>query len=280
MVNNTSTYWEADGVSLHTFAHSIETLGGALGVPKLRGDDITIPYNHGDLWVPKFADSRVLNLGMWVRGVNPGEGVGANDLSKSNFDSNWNNLVRMLWTPGRQFKLTKRFYDQWDGTLRSASAMAEFSDGLEPTMKGRNLGKFTVSLRLADPFFYDDVIQSFTLVDGDQDINVRGNAPTRNILMTVNGPNKYAQVRRKLPAPDHQVQVYQDILSGGYTQVDPRAWSSLTHPPTGVNYDSQLDIKASGNAPWLELSPGSNTINLTRTSGTGTVILEVRGAWT
>src|SRR5688572_22025127 len=108
MVNNTETYWEADGTSLHTFAWSIETLSG-LGPPPLRGEDVTIPYSPGQQHVPKTFDSNKLTLAIQLRGVNPNAGSGVTAASRRQIMNNWNDLVRLLWTPGRQLALTKRF---------------------------------------------------------------------------------------------------------------------------------------------------------------------------
>lgn len=278
MVNNTETYWSAKGESLHTFARSIESLGPGLRAPGMRGDDVTIPSRPGKVWMEKTPDSRTLPLGMWVLGLEE-EGPGATDTSQSQFHTNWNNLVRLLWTPGEQFELTKRFYDG-STLIRSATALAEYSSGLEPTMIGKKAARTVVELSLADPYFYDDTQQVFNLVDGGQTINIRGNAPTRNIMITVNGSRNNTIIRRTSPNPAHQVQLISDLSAGDVTTIDVSDYSAVTDPAgTPVAYDSSVDVRHSGSRAWLELKPGDNVINVSSTAGIGSIQMVVRGAW-
>ena len=278
MPNNTPTYWSADGVSLHTFAHSIESVGPGLRMAPYRGEDIVIPGRPGVMWVPKDVDSRTLPLGMWVRGLQD-IGAGQHATTTQDFHNNWNNLVRLLYTPGRQFELTKRFYD--GGILRQATALAEYASGMEPTLIGKNAAKFLVELKLADPYFYDDgTPQTFNLVNGDQVINVLGNVPTRRVTLTINGSRVNTTVRRKLPAtPDHQVQYVPGLNSGEFVTIDSRNYSASTKKGALPAYDSSVDVRNSGSRAWLELAPGNNTINVSSTSGIGSIQLVVRGAW-
>lgn len=267
MVNVTPTYWSAKGESLHTFARSIESLGPGLRAAMLRGENVTIPGRPGKVWTEKDIDSRTLPLGMWVRG---------ND--QIEFQNNWNDLVRLLWTPGEQFELTKRFYDR-DSTLRSASALAEFASGLEPTMIGRSGAKTMVELDIANAFFFDDDPQVFPLVDGDQTINIRGNAPTRNISIVINGARKNTIIRRKSPSPDHQVQVTTDLNSSDFSTIDIANYEATTKRGTTPAYDSSVEVRHTGSKAWLELKPGDNVINVSSVSGIGSIQMTVRGAW-
>jgi hypothetical protein len=275
MPNNTPTYWSASGESLHTYARSIESLGPGLNVPLFRGEDIVIPGRNGRVWTPKDVDSRILPLGMWVRGSGDDQGTGT---TSPLFHTNWNNLVRLLWTPDGQFPLTKRFYDG-DSTLRSATALAEFSSGLAPTMSGKNAAKTLVDLELADPYFYDDVVQNFPLVNGDNVINVRGNAPTRNIMVTINGSRRNTIIRRKLPTVDHQFQVTTDLSSGDFIIVNVAEFEASLKRGTNPVVDATVDVRHTGAIQWLELKPGNNTITVSSDVGLGTIQMQVRGAW-
>lgn len=276
MPNNTDTYWEADGVSLHTFAWSIETLGG-MGPPSLRGDDVTVPYNPGRRWVPKTFDSNVLTLAMQLRGLAADAGEGASQATRQLYQERWNDLIRLLWTPGRQVALRKRFYDT-GGVIRVATAMAEYAGGLQPSLIGRAAARCTVDMRIAGGVFYDDTAQVFNLVNGDQTINVRGNSPTRNILVTVNGARNNAKVRVKSGPLDHTVEYHHSLASGDYATLDVMDRTSET-VGEGPTYESTLDVRHSGAPYWLELRPGDNVVNLASDSGIGSVQLTVRGAW-
>lgn len=275
MGNTTTTYWSASGVSLQTLAQNIETLAGRNTPPPLRGDDVTIPYMPGQRWIEKTADSRVLQLAMWVRADGlDGSQVGS---ASDKFQANWCALRSLLWTPRKQFALTKRF--MWGGSLRSATALAEWAGGMEPTMIGPSGAKFVVDLKLADPFFYDDSAQTFSLTDGDQVLAINGDAETANVKVYVNGARNNVIVRRKSPTPDHQVQ-YAGVLSAGdLAVIDSQAFSSTTTPSGQAAFSSDALMRHAGQPQLLTLVGGNNTINLASTSGAGLVQLVAKGAW-
>lgn len=273
-MNNTDTYWDVDGESLHTFAHSIETLNGLLRVPTMRGEDITIPNRHGQIWAPKVPDSQTLSLSMFVRGIANGSAVDGQD-TRPQFFTNWNNLIRLLWTPGRQFELTKRFYDG-STDLIAATALAEFSSGMEPTMQGRKAGKFVVDLKLADPYFYGPLI-SIPLSNGTNLINIPGSAETRNIKVSISGSRTNLKVRNQTAGVEF---TYSGPLASDRSAVvDVQNFEATETPSGGPAFDSDGKVVHSGDPSWLVLKPGDNTIVVSSDSGAGPVILEVRGAW-
>lgn len=271
MANNTETYWEADGQSLHTFARSIETLSG-MGPPALRGEDITIPLQPGQTWVPKVHDSNTLTLAMWLRGVAQNAGSGAVKTTKAQYQSNWNDLIRLLWTPGRQIDLTKRFYD--GGVLRTATAKAEYAGQLDPTLMGPAAARCTVDLKIAKGLFFNNVESSETLVNGDNTIQVLGNAPTNRIMVTINGARDTVKVRNKTFGMEFTYP--RAMLTGQNAVVD---IENYTVNDSTATSDRSALINHSGSAQWLTLFPGTNVINLSSASGLGTVTLNYRAAW-
>jgi len=274
MTNTTDTYWDVDGVSLQTFAQNIETLGSRDVPPKYRGDDITIPYMEGQLWVPKVPDSRIIPLGMWVRGANSDDSVDRD--ARRIYDDNWRNLQRLLFTPGRQFTLTKRFW--YNGTLHTASAKAEFNDGLDPTMSGRTLSKFTVSLKLADPWFYETTLQTVTLVNGDQNVTVAGDVPTRNIIASINGVRTNPRILNRTTGA--QFTFAGSLLAGDTFSADVKAYRATKTPSGGSAGKVNGSMIHSGDPQWLNLIPGVNVMNLS-SDGTelGITQLQIRGAY-
>lgn len=275
MTDTTDTVWTADGVSLQTFAQNITTLGGRFSPPPMRGDDITVPYSPGQRWIAKTPDSRIIPLAMWVRGWNA-DGSRPTDTARK-FDENWRTLRNLLWQPNRQIALKKKFWVE--GVLRSATALAQFEGGLEPTMKGRNGAKFVVDLKLADPYFYDDELKTFNLVNGDQTIIVPGDVETRNLLLTINGSRNQIKVISKTVAPDIQVEYYAALNTGDTAVIDVINYKATTTPSGLAAYTSTGKIRHAGAPHWLGIAAGSNLMNLSSTSGIGTVQLQARGAW-
>lgn len=273
MTNTTDTYWSIDGVSLQTYAQNIETLGGRDAPPKYRGDDVTIPFSPGQKWMPKLPDSRVIPLAMWVRGANVDGSTPAN---RSNaYDDNWRALRNLMFQPGRQFVLQKRF--KVGGVLRSASALAEFNDGLQPTMIGRTGSKFTVDIKLADPYFYDDVPVNTTLAAGNNNVTIPGDVATSAILITFNGARTNPVVKNNTTGV--QVEYHGALLTGDLAVLDIKNFTSTTSPASQPNYNSEAMIRHSGAPQWLISQSGLNVINLAADFGTGTVNMNTRGAW-
>ncbi|WNO27802.1 minor tail protein [Microbacterium phage Huwbert] len=196
--------------------------------------------------------------------------------SKDQFQTNWNDIIRLLWNNGRQFKLTKRFYDNSQNPI-AASAMAEYSGGLKPTMIGPKAGKFTVDLKLADPFFYADVLQTLTLVNGDNIINVPGNAPTLNVLITINGARTNTRILNK--TNNFQFTYPNAVLANEYLRVVNMTYDAFHKPAAAPEYDASTRIIHQGGYQWMQLEPGQNVIHVQSTSGAGTIQLQTRGAW-
>ena len=273
MVNNTETYWDVDGTSLHTYAWSIETMGG-IALPNFRGEDITIPGQPGQTWVPKQPDSRILTLAMWLRGT--ADGAGAFASTKNLYQSAYNNLVRLLWTPGRQFDLTKRFYD--GGVLKTAVAKGEFAGGLAPRQFGNSAGKCTIDIKLADPYFYETAFNSVNLAAGNNSVLVAGNAPTSNIQVNVVGP----RVNPKLINSTMGVEFTypRSLLTSETASIFVRTYdASELSGGAGTAFDTSSWVIHAGATQWLVMKPGTNTINLSSTSGIGTVQLQHKAAW-
>lgn len=277
MPNNTETYWSVGGESLHTYARSIETLGPALRVPKFRGTNLVVLNRPGDIHVPKVMDSNTITLQMWVRGIAEGSTLGGSP-NRVDFDSNWNNLVRLLWNSGRRFNLTKRFYDKASNTLITATAVAEFVGGFEPTMVGANAGKFQVDLKISDALFFADTVQTVTLVNGDNIVAVAGNADTLNFDVEILGIRNNTTLWNKTNGTRF---TYPDsVPTSGKATISPLKFEAEYQLGVGAPVDTTYKVEHSGATQWMILRPGNNTINLASTSGSGTVRMLIRGAWT
>lgn len=177
MTNTTETFWDVNGISLQTMAFNISSLGGdRKSVPPVRGSNVLIPHHAGKEWVPKEVDERTQTLAMWVVGQNEDGTVDAE--GKILFDRNLKKLQRLLWRPKEQLTITKRFWilateltdagislvglpvdDSGDYVLIEAVGEGEYVGGLTPDMHGQTMGRFTVDLKFADPFYYGAEVQ-------------------------------------------------------------------------------------------------------------------------
>lgn len=301
MTDTTKTFWDVDGESLQTYAQNITTLGGdRLTPPPVRGANLTVPFAPGEVWVPKVPDARTITLGMWISGANEDGTIPTSPGPNQKFMDNWRTLRRLLWRPRRQFTLTKRFWlpraelvaagvdaDALprNGTYRllSASAKGEFAGGLSPQMDGPGHAAFTVDIRLADPYFYSAQIERpFSVMAGTglpgptQTIEVLGDDRTLAIGVEFEGP----MASPKLTNHDWAVEFTYGIpVSDGIrAAVDVKDFQAL-HDLDGTTYTSAGAVTHSGDAFWMFLEPGSNELELTATSGTGTATLTYQPVW-
>lgn len=269
MTNVITDYWDVDGVSLHTYASAITTLGGSRsGVPKFRGTDSQAAARRGSLYRPKVADARTLTLAMQVTGVDASS-PGASPTT-SQFRANLRSLQRLFWKPGgAQFTLTKR-WNEGSGQV-VASALGYFEDGLEPTMVGDRLAKLTVDVRLSDPFFYAAQQTSTLAVGVPTAINNIGDDVMTKITLEFNGALTNPKLTNATPSPQVWVK-YGGTVAGG-----DKVTLNVDDTTAIRTSDSTSVIGAithSGARHWLGLARGSNTLTLTTDSGTGTVAVK------
>lgn len=268
--------WLVDGTSIMTLAKNVETRGGTSKPAPFRGEDIVIPYRTGQQWQSKTPDSKSLPLKMWVRGCDDDGVIPATGTAqRALYDQNLSDLLRLFWNEGRQINLTKKFYE--NGVVRSATALAEFSDGFDTSMIGRTLSRFTVDLKLADPFFYDDDATLFTLVNGDNTITLPGHARTTAVNVIINGSRNDTIVRNKTLGM--QVEYAGNLNVGQAANIDCHGMTATQTPAGSPTFYPETLVKHSGSPLWLQLAPGENIINLSSTSGAGVVQLQTRGAW-
>lgn len=269
--------WAVDGVILNTLAFNIETLEGRLRMPQMRGADIVIPYAEGERFVPKVAGPRVLTLRMWVQGADDDGHIPTN--RQAEFEKNWRTLHTLLFQPGRQFILTKKFYDS-NGALKTASALGQYVGGLDPTMLGRFAAKFTVDIKLANPYFYDAAYTTINLVNGHQNVNIPGDAPTKNIKVTFNGARVKPRVINWTTGDYLEYDRAAGLLTDTRVEIDVPNWQAFYFPVSGPAQDGSGFIAASGGSPmWFSANHGINDIELASNSGIGTTQLQVKGAW-
>jgi hypothetical protein len=158
----TDEFWEIDGQALNTWAWNIESWGGdRRSVPPLRGSNVLLPFRPGERWIPKVAGARTMTLGMWVLGCDADGDVPPE--MRGRFNDNWRALQRLMWRTDRQMTLTRRTRRS-NGSIAVQDALVEFAGGLEPSTEVPGRAKFTVDLRLADPYFRprDSITRTFT----------------------------------------------------------------------------------------------------------------------
>lgn len=274
MTVTTDEYWDADGQNLNNLAFNIETLGGRWRGNKVRGSNIKVPNRAGGIWVPKVVDEKELNLAMWVRGADEDGLIPTGDNAKlAQFNDNWRQLLQIFNQPNRLIALTRRWYDNVASpVLKSATAMAEVTNVMDPSMLGRQLARFVVTLNLPDPYFYG-AEQTTTLPVGvAQVINNPGDDIARVMTVEMEGTLVNPKVTNATPTPDVWVKYGGTIPSDDILYLD-------TQEFTAFDDDGENKIGGvthSGSRQWMNLLPGNNSLTLTADSGTGNTVIRFR----
>lgn len=303
MTNSTETYWAVDGESLQTYAFNISTLGGdRLAPPQVRGEDLRVPYMPGSVFVERVPDARTITLGMWVIGANEDGSIPTDEQGRRTFDRNWRKLRQLLWTPRRQFTLTKRFWlldadlvaggvdtsamtKDGDWTLFTATALGTYAGGLTPTMNGPMRAIFTVDILLSNPFFYSDEIAiefSTSEVEPDpgpeQTVVILGDDRSYHIEVDFEGPLTSPRIINESVTQELYVRYATEIPDGEEATVRVHDFTA-THYPSGDPFGSAGFVQHAGDKFWLYLDPGTTNLTLDAQAGTGVATLRYRPAW-
>lgn len=276
MTNSTSNFWSINGTSLQTYAFNITSWGDKQTLPPTRGANLLVPMQTGQTYVPKVPDSRTITLNMWVTGANTDGSIPTNPGAIATFQSNYAALQNLFWSVRQQMQLSQ-VMQYPDGTTHTVTALAEYAGGMQPTMQGQAAAIFSVDLLLADPFFYGPPITqalgsstSFTVVGDDR---------TEAVTLTLSGARNNLRVQNSTPATQPYF-VYNYSTAAGDSVLFDVMNFKVTHTPSGGGaYQAAGRITHGADPFWLFLNPGSNTIAVSSTSGTGTVSLSYQPRW-
>lgn len=301
MANTAETYWAVDGVSLQTFAFNITSLGGDREKPPpVRSEDTVVPYMPGSIWSPGVPDTQILTLGMWVQGSDE-DGNPPTEISVlRQYEENWRKIRKLLFTPRRQFLLTKQFWvlqedleaggvvvddlpSEGPYRLIQAQALGTFAGGLVTSKQSIAHGIFTVDIKLNDPYFYSDEITiPFSLATGGgnpgptKTIQVLGDDRTTAINVEIEGPITAAKITNT--THDVWLRYNTAVADGVFAAVEVNEFQAR-HDTTGTTYKSAGYVQHDGDAFWLFLDPGENVLTLSSTGGTGTAELTYQPRW-
>ena len=275
-------YWDVQWIngqwySLHDYTRHVESIYGArTDVPSLRGSNVAVYGKPGQLHQPKMADQRVITLQGWVSNTDETDKPIGDDCGPQGVNTNWRMLRRLLWREnGAQFPLRRRWIDE-SGDLVMATAMAEYSGGLDLSEHVIEAGAWTCDLTLADPYFYGEV-QSTTLVkDVPQLITNIGDVPASKIVIEFENQLQNPMITNATPNPDVWVRLGAAVASADKVTLNVEAFTAIRDSD---NANLIGAVTRSGARPWMVLSPGGNTLTLTAQSGSGTADLSWQPAY-
>ena len=235
--------WTFNGVSLSSRGKwDVEAVIEGIGIPKFRGNDLRVPFQHGNRWIKKRFDSRKVVLSMWIKGTD-----------RADLDQNIDAFLTAIGTPGLHTLVR---------TLRSGEtrlAQAGLCSEIHFVRKNPGYAKFALELELPDPFFYalsktTDVRTISSSPFTWTHLNV-GSAPATSMVITMEGPLSNPILRNRNNGI--WIQYVGTIASGQSVVLDTKHFTCLQGEDNMISI-----VKHGGDAYWMILDAGSNSMEL------------------
>lgn len=247
--------WTFNGFSLSVRGKwDVEAAIEGIGIPKFRGNDLRVPFQHGNRWVKKRFDSRKVVLSMWIKGTD-----------RADLDNNIDAFLTAIGKPGLH-TLSRTFRS---GETRLAQA--ELCSEIQFVRKNPGYAKFALEMELPDPFFYgtekttDVNTASISLLTWTH-ANT-GSAPATNLVITLDGPLSNPVIRNKNNGV--WIQYVGTILSGESVILDAKYFTCMQGEDNMISI-----VKHGGDAYWMILDAGDNSMELESETTGGSVTIQ------
>ena len=232
----------------------VESVIEGIGIPKFRGNDLQVPFQHGKRWIKKRFDSRKIVFSMWIKGTD-----------RIDLDDNIDAFLAAIGNPGLH-TLSR--------TLRSGEtrlAQAELCSEIHFVRKNPGYAKFALELELADPFFYGTgKTTDAKAVDSSPCIWTHvntGSAPATQMVITLAGPLSNPVLRNQNNGV--WIQYLGMILNGESVVLDTKHFTCQQDDNNMISV-----VKHGGDAYWMILDAGDNSMALETDTTGGSVTLE------
>lgn len=274
MVNIVDEYWEVekDGTwySLHTYSYHVKTIyGGRTSPPSLRGENQYVSGVAGSFHNSKIPDEQTLTLGGWLTNKDANNAPLHATNKKVGFNTNWRAIRGLLWREnGEQFGIRRRWYGA-DGNLITATGTAEFGGNMALAENIPSAGAWSCDLIMSDPYFYGTPFTQTLAVGVAQNIVNPGDV-TAHPKLVYNGILSNPQI-------DHgtkwmKIGTAIAALDSVTVETSPRILTVVRASDSASLIGA---LTRNGSRAWLPLKPGTNSLLLSATSGTGTVDVTV-----
>ena len=247
--------WTVNGLSLSVRGKwDVEAVIEGIGIPKFRGNDLQVPFQHGKRWIKKRFDSRKVVLSMWIKGAD-----------RADLDQNIDAFLKTIGKPGLH-PLSR--------TLRSGETrvtQAELPADINIVRKNPGYAKFALELELPDPFFYGTVQATDTRTVASTLLawthTNEGSAPATHMGITLKGPLSNPVLMNRSNGVWIQ---YAGTIESGKTVVLNTKFFTCQQ-----GEDNMISIvKHGGDTYWMILDAGNNSMELESETTGGSVTLE------
>lgn len=252
--------WTYNGFFLSSRGNwDVETVLEGIGIPKFRGKDLQVPFQHGNRWIKKRFDSRKVVFSMWIKGTD-----------RADLDDHIDAFLTAIGNPGLH-TLSR--------TLRSGEtrqAQAELCSEIHFVRKNPGYAKFALELELPDPFFYGtgkatDVRTIGSAYAAWTHVN-QGSAPAKDLVITLEGPLSNPILKNS--STGIWIQYVGTILSGESVVLDTKHYTCMQDENNMISI-----VKHGGDACWMILNAGNNNMEFATDTVGGRVAIEYYPAY-
>lgn len=274
-------WYEIDGTELSNHGFSIETISNS--IPDRKGENVSSPVIHGDVFREKRLTPRKETWTMWISDADPTTGAVSSNLStrRTQFNTNYDTLMRLLNKLPEQLSLVKR--------PSGLAASCELAGGFSMD-DYRELGftKFNVDVNFPDPRWYESsnttntqtltagTSKAFTIASTDI-----GTAPVTYMTITFSCTSGTMTNPRLLNSTYGssltQIGWTGSLSSGQSVVIDTQ---NLTLTKGGTNDIGNL-YRSGSRQDWMELFPATTNslVFSTSATATGTVSIVYKKAY-
>lgn len=259
--------WTVDGLDLSSYAYLVQSLDGGENLPPMRGENMVTPGSPGRRYVPKLDDAKRFALALWISQTNA---AGGWDVGVTSDDVQvQRNLDALRTILGKRHALRTLVHYLPDGTSRTATGeCVSFKASESPSGRGPLLA--VADFELPDPHFYGadlvDAARAMPASPTDFTLTHAGSARTWRGTLDLTGP--IANPRITNQTNGIYVECLVTVAATKHLIIDLDAFTAAND---GVGAGGS--IRHSGDARWLVLEPGANSIRVTGTGTTGATAL-------
>ena len=235
--------WTLNGFSLSSRGKwDVEAVLEGIGIPKFRGSDLRVPFQHGNRWIKKRFDSRKVVLSMWIKGTD-----------RPDLDQNIDAFLTAIGKPGLHTLVR---------TMRSGEtrqAQGELCAEIHFVRKNPGYAKFALELELPDPFFYGtEKTTDVRTVSASPLVWTHANAGSAlatAMVITLEGPLSNPVLRNRNNGV--WIQYVGTIASGKAVVLDTKCFTCMQDEDNMISI-----VKHGGDTYWMILDAGDNSMEL------------------
>lgn len=259
MTLTTLETYSVDGVELNTYAWNLRTLSGRSGTPPVIGENRQVVGRSGRSWQRKDYDERTETWAMWVLGCDEDGEFPVEHSTRAQFNANLEALKLLFGVRHRQLALEKKLLLP-DG-LSTRTALGEVIDVIDPDMvAGGTRATFSVSMRLADPFWYLPE-ETLTIDSTGATLIHPGTAIAQRMVITFTGPLTFPRLTNTTTGVS--VRLNRSIDAGVSVELDTDLFTAVDSAENNLI----ASVFQYGSDWWMELLPGENELTLENSNG-------------